>query len=177
MNELHISYRPADEESARKFVQWRYEPPYDIYNCPPEKVEELVQYNIDPANNVYAMFDQLGELVGYCSYGSDARVQGGDYSAEALDIGLMVKPELTGRGLGDRFARNVIHNGTSLYHPEKLRVTIAAFNQRALRTWEKNGFRQVQSFKRSADGLRNCGKSISKRVGFMPRPIHCQERR
>jgi ribosomal-protein-alanine N-acetyltransferase len=148
MDNLHISYRPADETSAREFLQWYYEPPYDIYNCPPADLEEALQYNIDPKNNVYAMFDQGGELVGYCSYGRDAQVPGGDYSEKALDIGLMVKPELTGQGLGAAFVGEVIRNGIERYAPKKLRVTIAAFNKRAIRTWEKNDFQQTQRFKR-----------------------------
>lgn len=153
MNELSISYRPADEESAREFLHWQYDPPYDIYNCPTDYLEESIWYNTDPVNNIYAMFNQHGELVGYCSYGSDARVAGGDYSEEALDIGLMIKPELTGRGMGAHFARDVIRKGMDLYAPKKLRVTIAAFNIRASRTWEKLGFQPVQSFTRSMDGL------------------------
>ena len=151
---MKIDYRPADEKSARGFLQWHYEPPYDIYNCPPADLEEALQYNLDPKNNVYAMFDEHVELVAYCSYGQDAQVPGGDYSEEALDIGLMVKPELTGQGLGAAFAREVIRNGVEKYTPKKLRVTIAAFNKRAIRTWEKNGFQQTQTFKRrSKDGM------------------------
>jgi RimJ/RimL family protein N-acetyltransferase len=147
---MKISYRPADETFAREFLQWHYEPPYDIYNCPPADLEEALQYNINPKNNVYAMFDENDELVAYCSYGQDAQVPGGDYSEGALDIGLMVKPELTGQGLGAAFAREVIRNRVSLYGPGKMRVTIAAFNKRAIRTWEKNGFQQTQTFKRSS---------------------------
>ena len=105
MSELQITYRPADEKSAREFVQWKYEPPYDMYNCPPKKWTMPSNYNIDPENNVYAMFDQDDKLIGYCSYGEDAQVPGGDYSEEALDIGLMLKPELTGQGMGVDFCR------------------------------------------------------------------------
>ena len=151
---MKIDYRPADEKSARGFLQWHYEPPYDIYNCPPADLEEALQYNLDPKNNVYAMFDQYEELVAYCSYGQDAQVPGGDYSEEALDIGLMVKPELTGQGLGAAFVREVIRNGVERYAPKKLRVTIAAFNKRAIRTWEKNRFQKTQTFRRrSREGM------------------------
>jgi len=153
MTDWQISYQPVDEKTAREFLQWQYEPPYDIYNCPPEEVEKAVQYNLDPANNVYAMFDQDDKLIGYCSYGKDAQVPGGDYDADALDIGLMIKPELTGQGLGAGFARDVIHNGSRLFGPGKRRVTIAAFNRRAIRVWEKNGFHQTQTFKRERDGM------------------------
>jgi ribosomal-protein-alanine N-acetyltransferase len=151
---MEIDYRPADEKSAREFLQWQYEPPYDIYNCSPADLEEALQYNLDPKNNVYAMFDEHDTLVAYCSYGEDAQVPGGDYSEEALDIGLMVKPELTGQGLGAAFTREVIRNGVERYAPKKLRVTIAAFNKRAIHTWEKNEFQQTQTFKRrSRDGM------------------------
>lgn len=149
-----IDYCPADETSAREFLGWQYEPPYDIYNCPPGEVEAAIRYNIDPENNVYAMFDQNEELIGYCSYGADAQVAGGDYNEEALDIGLMIKPGLTGQGLGAAFAGEVIRNGVGMYAPKKLRVTIAAFNQRAIRVWEKHGFQQTQAFKRSMDGMK-----------------------
>ena len=153
MSNLNISYHPAQKKNAREFVNWEYEPPYDVYNCPPDEIGDAVQYNIDPANNVYAMLDQNETLIGYCSYGKDAQVPGGDYSEAALDIGLMIKPELTGQGLGSDYAREVIENGIDKYTQKKLRVTIAAFNKRAIRTWEKNGFQQTQNFKRSMDGM------------------------
>lgn len=153
MSELQVTYRPADEKFAREFVQWQYETPYDVYNCPPEEVEKAIQYNVDPQNNVYAMFNHGDELLGYCSYGPDAQVPGGDYSEEALDIGLMIKPELTGQGTGSAFAKEVIRNGLEKYAPHKLRVTIAAFNQRAIRTWKKNGFQYIQTFERSTDRM------------------------
>ena len=152
MTDWQISYQPVDEKTAREFLQWQYEPPYDIYNCPPEGVEKAVQYNLDPANNVYAMFDQDDKLIGYCSYGKDAQVPGGDYNDEALDIGLMINPKLTGQGKGAVFARDIIHNGINKYTPTKLRVTIAALNKRAIHTWEKIGFQSIQTFERDGDG-------------------------
>jgi len=150
---MKIKYRPAEKKHAREFVNWQYEPPYDVYNCPPDEIGDAVQYNIDPVNNVYAMFDENEELVGYCSYGKDAQVPGGDYREEALDIGLMLKPELTGQGMGTDFASQVIQNGIERYAPKKLRVTIASFNKRAIRVWEKNGFQQYQEFNREGNGM------------------------
>lgn len=153
MDDLSISYRPAEKKHAREFVNWEYEPPYDVYNCPPEEIGDAVQYNIDPANNVFAMFEQNGELIGYCSYGNDAQVPGGDYSEQVLDIGMMLKPKLTGQGMGSALVNDVIQNGIDRYAPKKLRVTIAAFNKRAIRVWEKNGFKQTQKFNHEGDGI------------------------
>ena len=60
---MNITYRPADEASAREFLLWQYKPPYDIYNCPPERIEKSIEYNINPANNVYAMLNEEDELI------------------------------------------------------------------------------------------------------------------
>jgi len=147
-----IRFIPTDEASAREFLRWNYQVPYEVYNYSPEHFEEDLAYHIDPANNLYSMYIE-DELAGYCSYGRDAQVPGGDYTEEALDIGMMIKPELTGQGHGSEYAYAVIQNGISKYHPKRLRVTILATNLRAIRVWEKNGFQTVQSFSRESDSL------------------------
>ena len=149
---LPIEYHPTDEASAREFLQWKYDPPYDLYNYRPEYLEEDLVYHLDPGNQIYTMF-QDGELVGYCSFGQDARVRGGEYSEPALDIGLMIKPSLTGQGHGADFVKDVIRFAASEFQANALRVTILETNRRARRVWEKNGFRKVSSFRRESDGL------------------------
>jgi [ribosomal protein S18]-alanine N-acetyltransferase len=145
-----IHYAPTDEKSAREFLIWKYEPPYEIYNYLPENFEEDLVYHLDPSNNIYSMYRE-GELIGYCSFGRDAQIPGGDYSEEALDIGLMIKPSLTGRGLGAEHVKDVIQHAIKKYLPGKLRVTILETNQRAMKVWEKNGFQKSQSFERERD--------------------------
>ncbi len=147
-----ILFLPTDEASARQFLLWKYEAPYEIYNYSPERFEEDLAYHLDSVNNMYTMY-RGDELVGYCSYGHDAQVSGGDYSEEALDIGMMIKPELTGQGQGSNYANAVIQYGVSKYTPMKLRVTILATNLRAIRVWEKNDFHKTQSFARKSDHL------------------------
>ncbi len=148
-----FKYRPAIVETATQYVRWEYAPPYHIYNCLPSYLEEEITYQVDPYNNIYTIHDRAGELVGYCSFGADARVRGGDYSDEALDIGLMIHPDLTGQGLGAGFVRDVIRFGVGKFHPRFLRVTIAAFNQRARKVWEKNGFEIIQTFSGELSGM------------------------
>ena len=145
--ESKINYLPTDEASAREFLQWKYEHPYEIYNYAPEHFDEDLAYHLDPGNNMYSIYRE-DQLVGYCSFGQDGQVQGGDYSEQALDIGLMIKPELTGQGLGSVFVGNIIQYAKAQYNPKKLRVTILESNLRATRAWEKNGFRKTQSFER-----------------------------
>ena len=140
-----ITYLPTEETSAREFLTWKYNPPYEIYNYKPENFDKDLAYHLDPVNNIHSMY-RGDELIGYCSFGRDAQVPGGDYSEDALDIGMMIKPELTGQGLGTGFVANIIQHVIKTYKPVKLRVTILENNKRAMRVWEKNGFQKTQSF-------------------------------
>ena len=142
-----ITYLPTDEKSAREFLRWKYEAPYETYNYSPENFDKDLAYHLDPVNNLYCMYRD-DELIGYCSFGRDAQVPGGDYSEDALDIGMMIKPELTGQGQGSGFVKNIVQHAIEKYKPKKLRVTILETNLRAVRVWEKNDFRKTQSFER-----------------------------
>lgn len=77
-------------------------------------------------------------------FGPDARVPGGDYAADALDVGMGVRPDLTGQGRGLDF----VNIGSRKFAPAEFRVTVAEFNKRALRVWKKAGFRVVQTFQK-----------------------------
>ena len=141
---MNIAFAPMDEPAARAIVRWCYEPPYHIYNL--EDSPESIQYALDPQYNYHAMRDENGELVGFCSFGEDGQVPGGDYQAEALDIGMGIRPDLTGQGYGRDFVAAVLDFAQREFKPVAFRVTIAAFNHRARRVWESNGFKQTQAF-------------------------------
>ena len=150
--DFHLTYRPSDEESVREFLQWTYDHPFEIYNYEPEHFEEDLVYHLDPSNNIYSIY-RNDELIGYCSFGQDARVSGGAYSEQALDIGLMIKPELTGQRMGSDFVKDVIQFAAREFQAQKLRVTILETNLRAQRVWEKNSFLKTGSFHRESDQL------------------------
>jgi ribosomal-protein-alanine N-acetyltransferase len=148
-----FAFRPMDEAGAREILAWRYEPPYDIYDAKPDEAEPFVQSLLDLAYAYHAIMDEHGELVGYCCFGLDARVPGGDYSADALDVGLGMRHDLTGQGRGFDFFAAIVDFARRAFGPQALRVTVAAFNRRAIRVYEKAGFERKQEFQRSNDGM------------------------
>jgi RimJ/RimL family protein N-acetyltransferase len=149
---MKLCFQPIDEAAIRTILIWRYERPYHIYNLSLHPDDPYVSamemdYFLTPAFAFQAIFDEeTAEQVAFCSFGSDGQVTGGDYREEALDIGMGVRPDLTGKGLGAFFATAVIAFAIQTFQPPKLRVTIASFNQRAMRVWQKNGFHPVQTF-------------------------------
>jgi [ribosomal protein S18]-alanine N-acetyltransferase len=144
---MSLIFRPLDERSAATILDWKYEPPYNIYNLASPEPKNTVQYLLDPQNAFYGMYDQQDRLEAFCSFGPDGQVAGGDYSIPALDLGMGVRPDLTGQGQGAIYVKAVIDFANATYAPERLRVTIAAFNNRARRVWEKAGFQAVQEFR------------------------------
>lgn len=105
----------------------------------------------DPASGFFALVDENG-LIGFRSFGADGQVPGGSYDDSALDTGGGLRPELTRQGLGRSAIRTGLEFGAARFAPASFRVTVAAFNERALRVVTALGFRPVTSFEATSDG-------------------------
>ena len=148
-----LRFTPMDEKAARAISTWRYEPPYEIYSLDREDAEQVVGAFLNPEHAYHAIIDRTGDLVGYCCFGVEAQVPGGDYGNPATDIGLGVRPDLTGQGLGATFVGAVLRLAQRDPAPAEFRVTVAEFNERALRVWKNAGFEPMQRFERTLDGM------------------------
>lgn len=149
---MDFTFRPMDKASAQEILAWRYDKPYDLYNLGTGDDAQTLQVFLDPQYAYYIIKD--GEAaVAYCCFGPDAQVPGGDYSQPAVDVGMGVRPDLTGQRQGSVFVQSVLGFGRRVLSPELFRVTIAVFNARARRVWAKAGFRQTQVFCRDTDGM------------------------
>jgi ribosomal-protein-alanine N-acetyltransferase len=148
-----FTFLSMDETSARAVLAWRYDGPYKQYNTDPDEMEATVRVLLDPQNAYYRIEDEGGKLAAYCCFGPDARVPGGNYSGQALDLGLGVRPDLTGQGRGLAYVEAVLDFARRTFGPTEFRVVVAAWNKRALRVWQKAGFVPAQTFARSRDGM------------------------
>lgn len=141
--------RPLMLAEALAIGAWRYPAPYAVYDghADPETLAEL----LDPANPYYAVLAGPDrDLWGYFCFGPPARV-GGDrfaalYTPDALDVGLGLRPDLTGRGLGLDFLQTGLAFARERFAPARFRLTVAAFNRRALAVYERAGFRATRTF-------------------------------
>ncbi len=149
---MRLTFQPLQMDHALAILYWRYTSPYDCYNFEADNLQEDLCYLLNPENAFYAILNPKGELEGYCSFGSDGQVSGGDYRIAALDIGMGIRPDLTGQRYGEQYAQAVLNYTVSNYGVQKLRVTIAQFNKRAQRVWEKLGFEQVEVFAKIGSG-------------------------
>jgi ribosomal-protein-alanine N-acetyltransferase len=153
MSQNQYQLAPIDRKAACAIIDWRYPPPYDLYNLDSDDDEQTVTALLDPDFAYYKITNAASELVAFCTFGIDARVPGGDYSADALDIGLGIRPDLIGKGNGASFIRAVLEFARLAYHPKCFRVTIAGFNNRARQVWFNAGFKLEQRFQRANNGM------------------------
>src|SRR5258706_7312669 len=105
---MTIVVRAFTSKDQDEILGWRYEPPYDVYNV---YEREVVDEPADAAE--MCALEEDGELMGFCSFGADARVAGGSYPDGPLDIGIGIRPDLTGRGQCSRYLAAVLTYATS----------------------------------------------------------------
>lgn len=141
---MRFTVRPLTVGDVHAILTWRYPPPYHIYDITRDDAAMF----LDPARQYHALQDAAGQLSGFCCFGKEGQVPGWDYDDAALDIGVGMRPELTGRGHGGAFLSTVMAYGLAHFGHTRLRVTVAAFNQRSRRMCRRQGFREIGRFQR-----------------------------
>ncbi|BDA68970.1 hypothetical protein CAL7716_031360 [Calothrix sp. PCC 7716] len=63
-----------------------------------------------------------------------------------------IRPDMTGQGRGNYYVSAVLNFALREFNAPLFRVTIATFNQRALRVWSKAGFRPIDTFEHQPQG-------------------------
>ncbi|WP_312096433.1 GNAT family N-acetyltransferase [Niallia sp.] len=144
---MSYSSQKMTEQAAKEILSWTYLPPYELYNS--EVTEEALQ---EFAENPYFAIYVEEALVGFYCTGYAAQVPFGyffqAYPEGYLDIGLGMRPDLTGQGQGTGFLQFIID---SVETNQALRLTVTAFNKRAIALYKKFGFRQVSAFTNAND--------------------------
>lgn len=149
---MKLTIRPLTPDQILTFLTWEYEEPYAVYSMSGEDPQQALAFFSDPANGYFAIAAEGGEFLGFCNFGADARVPGGSYTEEALDIGMGMRPDLTGQGKGATYAAELFAFARRQFPEQNQRVTIAAFNKRAQRLCANAGFQISDSFQHARDG-------------------------
>ena len=142
---VSLQFCPLHRAHALAILSWRYPPPYDVYNLAPDDLADL----LNPQNAFFALMQPDNTLAGFCSFGPDGQVSGGRYDATALDVGMGLHPDLIGQGQGQYYATAVVQYGRTRFGARHFRITIATFNLRAQRLWQRLGFEPVEQFCRT----------------------------
>ncbi|HEX5439782.1 MAG TPA: GNAT family protein [Ktedonobacterales bacterium] len=147
---MSVTFEPITPEFARALAAWRYPAPYDTYNIGDEAA--ALAEMLDSRSPWYVAFDSDnsdGAPIGYCCFGTAAEV---GWEGEprlwttgdgTLSVGLGLRPDLTGRHLGLPFFEAALAFAAERFSPTAFRLFVLPFNQRAIRVYERAGFRHV----------------------------------
>lgn len=136
-------------EEIKQIMKWRHQEPYSIYNM--DETDECLDELLN--GSYYSVADSQDSLIGYFCYGKSAQVAAGNafgaYSNDSYtDIGLGIRPDLCGKGLGLGFLEEGMAFSRREFSVEKFRLTVAGFNERAIKVYERTGFVKEMSFER-----------------------------
>lgn len=141
-----LVYARMDVPSAREIAdRWKYPPPYDFYDmtADPEDHQEFVTPSLWP--DLFLQVRRDGHLFGFLS-GSLVDAGG------AVEIGLGMHPGLVGLGLGTTFMRHNLSRVQEAYPGAEICLSVASFDQRAIKVYRKSGFHVVRRFVQKTNG-------------------------
>ncbi|HLL98754.1 MAG TPA: GNAT family protein [Rubrobacteraceae bacterium] len=138
-------FRPMNDEEAREISGWSYDPPYDFYDATsdPGDLAELLDRKRRQEGAYYAAFDERGALVGFFQFEKKGRI---------VEVGLGLRPDLTGRKLGLGFMLAGLEFARRHFSPTGFQLSVATFNERAILVYERAGFRRGEVFMHHTNG-------------------------
>ena len=130
---------------AHAVAAWRYPGEYSFYDADadPDDLAEL----LDPTEwgRRYLAADDKAQhqLAGFLVV---------KLTGQVAEIGLGLRPDLTGHGLGESFLRTCLRFASAALGAQCHTLAVAAFNRRAITVYERAGFQEVERFEHVTNG-------------------------
>ncbi|WP_414053526.1 GNAT family N-acetyltransferase [Macrococcus equi] len=143
MIDFHIT--AMNRNIAEQISTWDFGEGYEFYNIneDPYVIETFL-------NGHYYVIFKNDIIFGFFCDGDSARMHD-EYEIcdDMIDIGFALHPNFIGHGYGRQFIKLIMnYYGDSF----KFRLTVAAFNQRGIRLYEKMGFIEQKRFFETIEG-------------------------
>jgi ribosomal-protein-alanine N-acetyltransferase len=131
-------FAPMNEAHANAIANWHYDDIYSFYDMAAD--EDDLRIFMDTNNwesIVRAVLDENDELVGWASFYTEN---------DEFWLSLGLKPDLTGRGLGEEFVLECTRYAVSEYKFGRptIKLAVALFNQRAIKVYQRAGFTETK---------------------------------
>ena len=137
------------DEYARQIINWKYENEYAVYNLP--SYEECIKKDFrivrETEKDNYTVYILNNEVIFF----SSARL-----IENKVYVGVGLNPIYCGKGYSNYFLEDIIKNIRKKYPNKILNLDVRTWNIRAIKAYEKVGFKTVDTFTMN-DSL---GKSI-----------------
>jgi RimJ/RimL family protein N-acetyltransferase len=122
------------EAYGREVATWHYEAPWDFYDLASDPDDAAAMADLARAEHRRAVLGEDGSLEAFLYF---------DWHGDVTEVGIGLRPDLTGRGLGESFLNAQLDYARGRWQPASFRLFVAAWNERAIRLYERVGFREV----------------------------------
>jgi len=143
-----FAIRPMTAADASAVTAWRYPDEYSFYNADAD-LDDLAEL-LDPSEWGRRYF-AADELDGHTLAGLLVV----KLTGSVAEIGLGLRPDLTGQGLGESFLRACLRFASAALGAQRYTLAVAAFNRRAIAVYERAGFVEVERFEHATNGGRH----------------------
>ncbi|WP_281883743.1 GNAT family N-acetyltransferase [Paenibacillus sp. YYML68] len=134
---------PMDASHGREICTWSYPPPYELYTWRPwELMAAQEEEFADPVlreEQYRAVLNEQDELIGFAQLFPLVGV---------TRLGLGLRPDLCGGGRGAAFTRAIAEEASRLHPEHEIDLEVLTWNERAVRAYEKAGFRITDTYER-----------------------------
>jgi [ribosomal protein S18]-alanine N-acetyltransferase len=136
--------RPLTQADAEEIASWAYPWEYAFYDFSSDPDDLALLLDADARGDTFhAAVGEDGRLAGFF------QAQAG---AGRVELGLGLRPDLCGRGLGEGFTRAGIELVRRVHGHMPITLAVAAFNVRAITVYERCGFAETGRHRRHTSG-------------------------
>jgi [ribosomal protein S18]-alanine N-acetyltransferase len=142
---MSYTFQIMTQEQAEHIADtWKYDGEYAFYDLTAGE-EDLAGFldENQRGNSTYAVL-QDGEMVGFYTF---QVLKDG-----TVDIGLGMKPSITGKGKGQKFTEAGLEFARTNYSVSMFSLSVATFNERAIKVYKKVGFHAFETFTQQTNG-------------------------
>jgi [ribosomal protein S18]-alanine N-acetyltransferase len=132
------------QAEAETVATWTYDEPYSFYDSHAD-ADDLAEL-VDPGlrgNSYFSAHDENGEVIGFFQF---------ERLDDIVDVGLGLRPDLTGRGLGLAYVESGLAFARKRFSPRRFTLSVATFNQRAITVYERAGFVVARRYMHETNG-------------------------
>jgi [ribosomal protein S18]-alanine N-acetyltransferase len=119
---------------ASEVENWHYDPPYDFYDSASDPADAAEMRDPAQREHFRALLDDEGALEAFWHFA---------WREDVVEIGLGLRPDLTGHGFGERYVEAELDYAREWWSPQTFRLYVTAWNARAIRLYERLGFHEV----------------------------------
>ncbi|MFD3446059.1 GNAT family N-acetyltransferase [Microbacteriaceae bacterium 4G12] len=142
---MDFTFKVMTQDEAREIAyNWHYEGEYSFYDMEAD-MEDLEEFlNDEMRGDATFVVRENDRVVGFFSFHK--------IDNQTVDIGLGMRPDITGSGLGLKFVKAGLAFSKEKYQPKYLTLSVATFNKRAIKVYKKAGFEAVGTFVQKTNG-------------------------